>query len=58
MIQAQAETEQASGAAPGTSQASGAARPAAAKPDPEQVADRVYELFCQDLRIESERLGR
>lgn len=24
---------------------------------PEQVADRVYELICQDLHVERERIG-
>ncbi len=28
------------------------------RPTAEQVADRVYELLLQDLRLENERLGR
>ena len=57
-VQAQAEQEQAPGAAPGGDQAGARAQPAAEQPSPEQVADRVYELLLQDLRIECERLGR
>ena len=57
-VQAQAEQEQAPGAAPGRDQADARAEPAPEQPSPEQVADRVYELLLQDLRIERERLGR
>lgn len=32
--------------------------PGARRPTVEQVADRVYELLVQDLRLENERLGR
>lgn len=28
------------------------------RPTAQQVADRVYELLCQDLRLERERRGR
>ena len=27
-------------------------------PSPQEIADRVYHLFCQDLRRERERQGR
>lgn len=27
-------------------------------PSPEEIADRVYRLFCQELRLDRERTGR
>ena len=27
------------------------------RPNPQQIADRVYQLMCQDLRLERERKG-
>jgi hypothetical protein len=36
----------------------GAQQPEEHRPTAEQVADRVYELLLQDLRLENERLGR
>ena len=41
-----------------TPPAQGAQQPGALSPTAEQVADRVYELLVQDLRLENERLGR
>ena len=35
-----------------------AGRGRADRPDPEQIADRVYELMRNDLRLERERIGR
>jgi hypothetical protein len=31
--------------------------PASTGPSPQQVADRVYQLMCEDLRLERERKG-
>jgi len=56
--QTQAEQPQPPGAAPGAGQ-SGEQDPSATdRPTPEQVADRVYQLLLQDLRIQRERLGK
>ena len=41
-----------------TPPAQGAQQPEQLSPTAEQVADRVYELLIQDLRLEKERLGR
>jgi len=38
--------------------AEGAEQSGSLRPTAEQVADRVYELLLQDLRLENERLGR
>ena len=41
-----------------TSSAQGAQQTGAGRPTAEQIADRVYELLVQDLRLENERLGQ
>ena len=55
-----AEDAPASGPSPGSSDQNNneAGRGTTDRPDPEQVADRVYELMRQDLRLERERIGR
>lgn len=57
-VQAQADQEQASGATPGGEEDGAQTQSSADQPSPEQVADRVYELLVQELRVERERLGR